>query len=502
MSKRNRVFSLQYITQCKGLLLTTEQGFALPIALALGIVMITLGAATILLSQQDRSISVQRTEMGVSLASTEGGTARLLAQLTQAHNSILLGRNYDTINPATGKTYLGPDGIPGTGDEEAAVIDEWTNYNPSGAPCFQQKSWAAPNVDRTGTIGNGTFNLRAYRYNPVQQQGTLLVENSLEGRTSAVLVTFAIHPDLDDFPSIIVSDPSNGANTRRPGVLALRGRHIIGDKGNVYYVPSSSADPTLSSYSAPGESTRPDYLRAIWSSTSDGALGDTVSGRLFACSLSLGIPPRSLGTNLGTINTSTTLTGTGGQTPTIFQVEQINLKNNDVLTVDTTNGPVHLDFVRNGYNAQALTLRDNAKILNVRTDGQSPQVGDLRIQAWDDKPITLTGQTCIQNAFLYFRLDVMKLSTSGPGCPGGKNTNVEGVVWIEALLSSKNAASNSNVSYLGWEGTPIDTTVIPGVTSGLYVPDDVSSLTDLLPAINWPARYRFGAVLNWQRIKL
>jgi hypothetical protein len=44
----------------------------------------------------------------------------------------------------------------------------------------------------------------------------------------------------------------------------------------------------------------------------------------------------------------------------------------------------------------------------------------------------LYDQTCIQNAFLRFQFDELRFFTSGAGCPGGQNTNVEGVVWMEA----------------------------------------------------------------------
>jgi hypothetical protein len=41
----------------------------------------------------------------------------------------------------------------------------------------------------------------------------------------------------------------------------------------------------------------------------------------------------------------------------------------------------------------------------------------------------------------------------------------------------------------------------PGGTSGISVPDDVSSLSDFLIYTNWPARYRFGGI-QWQRVRL
>ncbi|NJM65415.1 MAG: hypothetical protein HC851_06940 [Acaryochloris sp. RU_4_1] len=502
MPKRKPVFNPSRLKhrQCR------EQGFALPLAMGLGFVMVILGMSTIMMAQSDRTSSWQRKESNTNLATTEGGMARTLAQLTAPNNAVLLNRNYDTINPKTGKTYLGSDGIVNSGDEESAVVDEWTGYDPSHQPCYQSKGWGAPNVVYSGSIGTGTYTLKAYRYNPTQQQGTLLVEATSNGQTSTVLINIAVKPDLDDFPGIVLIHPIENSEWKA-GVLGLRGRSILGSKGNVYYLPQHSADPSLTGSSAPGDTTRSAYLNAIYSSSSqDGATRDTVAGKIFACGLKPWIPPGIMGTNFGVINTSTTLRGVGGSVPTRYRVEQIDLDTNEVLTVDTTGGSVQIDVVDNTHktNYQAITLRHNAKILNLRTDGKPPQVGDLRILSQGDHLVTLYDQSCIQNAFLWFWKDELRLLTSGPGCPGGQNTNFEGVAWMEAILSSKNSASNRTINYLGLtsDDDTYDNTVTPGATSGIAVPEDVSSLMDLLKYINWPARYKFGGVTKWQRVRL
>ena len=77
--------------------------------------MILLGMSSMIMAQSDRITAWNRKESGASLAVSEGGMARTLAQLTQTDNRILLTRNYDTINPKTGTTYLGPDGILNSG---------------------------------------------------------------------------------------------------------------------------------------------------------------------------------------------------------------------------------------------------------------------------------------------------------------------------------------------------------------------------------------------------
>jgi hypothetical protein len=492
---------------------TQERGFALPLAMGMGFVMILLGITTVLIAQGDRSAAFQRKETGSSLAITEGGMARTLAQLADPNNAILLGRTYDTINPDTGKTYLGQDGVPNSGDEETTAIDEWTSYDPKDFPCFKQKGIGTPTLTTTGIIGtNGDYAIRAYRYDAAKGTGTLLVEGTYSGQSSMVLITAQIEPELDDFPGILAQEPY--PSNHRTGLVALRGRNISGSKGNVYYVPSSAADESLRSLngiSAPGDSTRSDYLTALWSNFSagsqDGASGDTIAGKVFACQLLSRLPlPASIpaSNTFGTINTSTTLIG-NGPAPTVYEIDKIHLAGTEVLTVDTTNGPVHIKLANPGmFSADAINLKGDAKILNYRSDGLPPQVGDLRIMSWDHTVVRLSDRACIQDVFLWLQRDEFRLLTSGPGCPDSANANFRGVVWVEAILSAKNLESNRKVEYIGGKNDDYDMMAAPTpkTTSGIAVSEDLSSLKDVLRYVDWPARYRFRGIQNWQRLRL
>jgi hypothetical protein len=486
---------------------SARQGFALSLAIGLGFVMTAIGITTICVAQNDRQTAVHRKDSGSGLFVAEGGIARMLAQFHKPNNSLLLTRNYDTIDSKTGKTYLGPDGVPNSGDEEIDAVDQWTGYDLSSKPCFQAAGIRAPNLAKTGTMGLAdSYTLKAYRYDSAKKSGTLLVEGTHRGRSSFIAVTLAIEPNLNDFPGIVLFD-HDPSNTRwQRGVLALRGRRILGSKGNVYYNPSSSPNPSLTGASQPGDSNRFNYLNAVWSSTSDGASSDTVDGKIFACKLTPNIPAGIAGTNQGVISTSTTLRGTGGIIPTVYRVDKIDLAGTEILEVDTTNGPVHINITDSGAEGnepdQAITLRNTAKIINTRSDGQPPRVGDLRIMLRGNSQTNLYDRTCIQNAFLYSMQDELRLLTSGPGCSGGKNTNFEGVLWVQAALSSKNSSGNRNVNYItGNSGTQYDTTITPGATSGIAVSDNVSSLMDLIEYIDWPVRYRIGELKNWQRVR-
>ena len=479
-----------------------QEGFALPAAMALAMIMLTLMVAAMLSAQDSRDSSQLRKSVGASRIIADSAIARALVELSRPENSLLLVRNYDPLNPRTNQTYLGIDGNPNTGDETGAAMDQWTNFSPSPLSCFQTKGQGDPNIQLSGTIGpSGHYRILAYRYNPNLQIGNVLVQGEQDGLAFQLLVSISVYPDLENFPGIILNRPDPNYNA---GVIGLRGRDVIGSKSNVYFVPTSSADASITGAAQPGDANRSDFLNAIWSSESDGAISDSVGGALIACDAQLNIPNGTPGENLGIINSTQTIYGANGPFITPYRVEQIDLAGTEVLTIDTTGGPVQIELIYPGVDYQPLvTLRDQSKIINVRTDGQPPRVGDVRImnRTWSN-PVVLYDQACIHLAFYYAPGDELRLFTDSPGCPGGQNTNFEGVVWVEALLSSKNDVSNRNINYLDPDHNEYDTLVTPGATSGIAVPDDVSSVADLLPYTQIPIHYRFGEIKRWQQVSI
>ncbi len=482
-----------------------EQGFTLVTVLVLGLMMTLMGMALMIRAQQDTAISAARKDSGKGQAIAEGGVARTLALLKQPNNAVLLTRNYDPINPRTGKTYLGADSALNSGDEGGTAIDEWTGYNPSTKPCYQLAQIGAPNMPMTGNIGSDSYTLKAYRYDSAKHMGTVLVQGvtGAGAQSYTVAVSFSLTPNLSNFPGILVSDSYTTSDIA--GKIALRGRVLLGHNANVYFNPNISANPALTGMSIPGDVNRPGYLDALYSGANDGAIGDTVEGSIVACNLDANVPRIPQGTNLGAITTSQSISGNPGVI-TQYRADTILLSGLDNLTVNTTNGPVYL-YVEGISGGRSLELINQAKILNIRTDGQLPKVGDLRIFMMPDKGrAILRNQSCIQNAFLYSWADNLELYTDAPGCPGGRNTNFEGVVWAELVAAAKQDAANRNLNDVGglsiWYGPDHNSTVIPGATSGIYVPNDVSSLTDLLPYINWPVQYQFNEIKSWKHQRL
>jgi hypothetical protein len=482
-------------------------GYVLPLTLGVGLALLILGLTAALFIQTDRDIARQRQRSGISLAVAEGAADRVMAQLSSRNNAILLGRNYDPINPNTNQTYLGADAQPNSGDETNSPIDEWTGFTPAGSSCFQAAAVGNPNLPLSGTIGAETYQVLAYRYNPTTQTGIILVSAEARGQRTTVAIELQISPDWQNFPTVVGlqlgSNPIVGT-----GIVALRGRQLLGN-ANVYYNNYASADPALTGSTVPNALDRARYIESLWNSPSqDGAAGglSLVSGSVTACYL-FNLPEQLVQpTNVVVIDSSNTLTGYPGQV-TRYWVDKLNLDNNDILTVDTTDGPVEIR-IKGDINDWSIVdhtvfaLADNAKIVNLRTDGKAPRVGDLRIIGVGHYPLLMTGQSCIQNALLWLPVDELWLMTSAPGCAPGRNANIEGVVWAEAIISSKNSAINRDINYLATAIRPYDITITPGVTSGIFVPDDLSGLDDLIGQLNWPTRYRIRGILGWRQVQV
>jgi hypothetical protein len=463
---------------------TDPDGFALPLALGMGLVMFTIAVTTIMVAQGDRNTSSQRKENSSSYVVAEGGVARVLAQLALPNNAVLLTRNYDP-NTNNGKNYLGPDGIANSQDETTTNVNEWASYSPpTTAACGS--TTAAPNIDYTDPIGTtGQYTLKAYRYNPIQKTGTFLVEGVKGNAKAYIAATLTILPVANDFPGIVASE-----------TVYLQGRSVSGSNANIYFNPNNpyTGYSGLTGFALPGNSSRPQYLNGVWAGSSDGFNGDPVSGKITACALNLTIPDTPQGTGLGNIkNTSRTISATGSGI-THYTTAELMLQASNVLTVDTTAGPVYL------YVTNKFILEGSSKIQNIRTDGQPPKVGDLRIFATGGSghEILIKNTACIQKAFIFNKESDLQIQTTGSSCANG--ANVEGVIWAEDLLSSKTNAS-ARIDPDTTEGDS-DNSATPGSTSGIIVPEDVSSLSDILSSVGITPRYRFGKVKNWQRIRL
>jgi hypothetical protein len=436
-----------------------QEGFALPLAIGLGFIMIVMGATTLMIAQSDRNTAKRRDTAGASLFAAEGGIARTLAKLTQSNNSILLTKNYDPVNPTTGKNYLGVDGVPSSGDEGTATVNQWNTLAPNPTACNAGPT--APNICYGGAISTSSeYTLLAYRYNRDQKKGTLIVKGQQGFSTVTISVTISIITPKPDFPGVVSM-----------GKTELDGRKILGTNGNIYYDPDSSKDTSLRESSSVGDSDRPDYLDVLKSGPKKGFTTDNISGKIIAHKLNPTLSYTPQGPNQGNLNQTVTLYGTSGVT-TYYQTPKIDLKNSDILTFDTTNGPIII-FVNGDVQVQ-----DNAKIRNIRTDGVLPRVGDLRIIL--EKKLEIKDAACVQTAFIYSPDDKLELEGKADGCPSAGDSNIDGVVWFKEIKTS-------------------DSDLF-----GISVPEDVSSLSDILSSVDLPSSStdnRIDSIERWQRVQ-
>lgn len=188
---------------------SSEQGFALPVALGMGLIMVLVGTTMLIRGQGDQVTASAQKATSRSLAIAEGGLARTLANLnkTNPNNSSLLKRTYD------------PNGLLGS------AVNEWTGaYLP---PCYTASNFV------TGTIDDSTYTVLAYRYanpdlapNTGDETGTLLVEGNPTSAPSEsksrVQQTFKVVGKAGSLPGVLGEKD-----------IALGNNDVLGTNGNV-----------------------------------------------------------------------------------------------------------------------------------------------------------------------------------------------------------------------------------------------------------------------------
>jgi hypothetical protein len=174
MIQRNSIFRL-LVSPAKR---PQNRGYVLPMTLGLGMAMLMLTLTGVMVAQTSLNISATRKQSNLNQSIADSAANRVLALLSASDNASLLGRNYDPINPKTGKNYLGADGLPNSGDETTTSVNQWSGVNP---------------ILLNGNIGSaGTYVLRAYRYDDIRQQGILVVEGRYKSTTSVLIIGVSI----------------------------------------------------------------------------------------------------------------------------------------------------------------------------------------------------------------------------------------------------------------------------------------------------------------------
>ncbi len=174
----------------------SDRGFALPVAVGMGLIMLLIAATLVTRSHGDQATASAQKATAQSLAVAEGGTSRTLANLNQSNPDVssLLKRTYD------------PNGLLGS------AVNEWTASNMP--PCTTTTGLLS------GTIGNSTYEVLAYRYDATNKTGTLLVKGLVPvggaSSESRVQQTFNVNPKAGSVIGVLgTNDISLGNNDIR-----------------------------------------------------------------------------------------------------------------------------------------------------------------------------------------------------------------------------------------------------------------------------------------------
>jgi hypothetical protein len=458
------------------LYLRSTKGFALPLAIGFGAMMLLVGTTMIVRSNDDRLISVRQKQTSESFSVAEGGISRSLA-LMNGNYEVLLRRSRDPLNSRTGKTYLGANHISDDGDGETTGIDEWGGI--TNVPCFDAAGISGALL--SGIIGTGTttnYNLLAYRYNAATRTGTMLVRGvGADGQSNAVLQQSV---RIDDINS---SDPMNF-----PGLLAtdinLGNNDVLGSVAGNVICTSTVECPVPSNQCVAGQPTQ-DGLRQSIGAQNNGV----VQGKIYVKDMTWPplpqlSPSAPRTANLSNINDSLTLprpgdtavTAPDGTEAYVYNVGSVSLSGNKTLTINSSDKPVYFFLTGN------MSMSGNASLNHIPpTDRLQANGGDgaperFRIygnpsdnNSANDQQLTLSGGANTANLFIY-------APDATTGINGGSsNPDIRGAVWTK-----KWNGSSSNVAEIQVPDN------MPQLLGGVFANFDVGDQTTA--ATNWTQR--------------
>jgi hypothetical protein len=416
----------------------SDRGFAMPVAIGLGLIILLIAATLIMRSQGDRVTASAQKATAQGLAIAEGGLSRSLAKLNQSSPdvSLLLQRNYD------------PSGLLGT------AVNQWTASNMP--PCTTTTDLLS------GTIGDSSYEVLAYRYDATNKTGTLLVKGLVPyggaSSESRVQQTFNVSPKPG---SIIGVLGTNEVNLGNNDVLGIRGNVACTNTTNC---PVTCPYTTTSARNAVGADT----------------VNSVVEGKIFVGSVIAPTLPATPATpiSLGNIN----LSGT----------DTLELPRSTDISTHVAGTPYH-------YNITSIDVSGQGKIIiNTLQDAAKNPTGDP-VYFWVSGDMDMGGTTeLVHNAsstnLSAFRIygtstTDQDLVLSGNGqwknifilAPNAK-VGINGNGTIEGILYAKSfgeVGSNSN-------------------TAAVQVPNDtnyVSSLGDLAAYFS----YQTESMNQWQR---
>jgi hypothetical protein len=188
---------------CLHLMANKEKGFALPLAVLIGLILMVTGMTMIMRAQGDQSKVIAQKARADSLTSSEVGLARVQDLL----NSVRVMATFDRNCPPGDdcwQTAQVPAGIPSPGlqtDLKRLVDAAPSCSNPNDAATLTAKidELRGLSADRWVDLGNNRYyRVVGYDYNPVSGQGVLTLEGLSRKSAAIDLTNIAINRDSDD----------------------------------------------------------------------------------------------------------------------------------------------------------------------------------------------------------------------------------------------------------------------------------------------------------------
>lgn len=393
-----------------------------------------VGITLVFSSNKDRTSASFQRQTYDSLSLAEGGIARSLSLLNGNYQA-LLRLSYDPINPATNKTYLGPNGISGDGDEESTAVDEWSVQS-NLPPCFNPTAFTTTLL--SGAIGASAthnYDLLAYRYNSASATGTLLVRGRNTENKAVTLLqqTLQIEDRLsskpENFPGLLAKDIDLGNNDILGAVA-----------GNVICTNTANCSVPINSSNCVSNAPTQAALRNAIGAGANG----TVQGQIVVRDLNwpvLPIAPADPASDpnaeaIGSITSTRTLSPpTDSTDPYIYVVTNINLSGSQSLTINTSHRPVYL-FVSGN-----ITLSGNASFQHSNSPERFRIYGNpADNNESNDQQFVLNGGASAAHVFIY-------APDADAGINGGSsNPDIYGAVWVKTWGLIGSNSNNAEIS--------------------------------------------------------
>lgn len=401
-----------------------EEGFALPIAIGFGLIMVLVALTLSIKSRDDQVSAISQKQTTTSATVAEGGIARTLGFLN--HNyPMLLRLDYD------------PNSLLGTD-----TPDEWSSLS-DPPPCFTGVNDLLAGKIPTSAPAN-TYTVEAYRYsnpdgvvNTGDETGTLIVKGHPTSSTAVsriqqtMKVTQSSAPG--SFPGLLAQNISLGNND----VLgAISGNVVCTDAINCAVSVSECVN---------GQPTNDGLRDAI-----DALNNGVVQGQIYVQNMDWpmlpAVPSDAISVSI-TGPTSFPRTGDtlGSDGAYHYQVSEIDLSGSDQVTIDTTSAPIYFyvsgDISMGGNTALAHTCSGTANNCGIYGSGLgSPDRFHIYGNADDgdtfyDQEFTLNGGATATNVFIY--APDARMGING----GSSNPDINGAVWVREWdgSSSNNA---------------------------------------------------------------